>query len=74
MADERVRITVRTRWETGERFRLVLDAPRIEWEPEELIELARRTAEEAGIIAEPITTLEVALRWPCAAGAGVYLP
>lgn len=73
MASERVRITVRTRWETGERCRLVLDAPRIGWDPDDLIELGRRTGEAAGIIAEPVTTLEIALRWPHEAGAGVLL-
>ena len=44
MAEDRVRITIRTRWETGERFRLVLDAPRIDWDPAELIELGRSDA------------------------------
>lgn len=66
--EPRVIITISTRWEDGETFKLTLEAPRGSWRLSDLHELARHIALAASIASETTTLMDVSVYWPDTAG------
>jgi hypothetical protein len=62
MENARVVVTIRT-INDGEPHVLTVDIPRGQWTIEELHDLARQTADAAGVISETTTEVDVAVRF-----------
>lgn len=63
MADHLV-IAVCTQWASGSRYRLTISAPRADWPLSDLCELARETADSAGLVSERMQSMTITLTWP----------